>query len=211
MFVIVHDNNVIFGPKNWNKLNFQEVILEDCEVECNLDTRNDARIQVIINDSIKILPVVGLPQPEFNGNIQRLEGPYWNFYDDRAEMYYTVGDLPVDAVRNFYKERVAAERYIKEVSGFDYTINDMIVRINTSRDGRNTYIQNIVIMNDGDTVNWKFNRDWITLTKTDLSDIIGKINQHVQNSFNWEAGKFTEIDNATSLQELDSIILTIEQ
>lgn len=210
MFVIVHNNYVIFGPKNWNKLLFQEVILEDCEVECDLATRNDPETTVVINDNIKILPVVGLENPTFNPKIQRLEGPFWNFYDDKAEMYYTVGYISVDAIKSFFKGQVADERYSKEVGGIDYTINDQIYRFDTSREQRSNYAQNLIMMDDTETINWKFpDRTWVALSKQDLININNAVKTHVQSCFDWEIAKHAEIDSATTHEELDNIVLTI--
>lgn len=205
MFVIVHDNNVIFGPKNWNKLNFEEVILEDCEVECSLETRNNDNLPIVINDGVKILPVVGLPQPEFNPKIQRLEGPYWNFFDDRAEMYFTVGDIAVDAVKNFMKSWVANERYNSETGSFEHTIGDQTITVGTSREQRNTYVQTYVMMDDTETINWKTNVGWIKINKSDMFGIIQAVKAHVQNCFDWENTKHDEIESADTLNALDSI------
>lgn len=209
MFVVVHDNSVIFGPKTWNKLNFQEVILDDCEVECTLETRNDSNLPVVINDSIKILPVVRLPEPEFNGKIQRLDGPYWNFYDDKAEMYFTAGDLPIDAVKNMIKGTVAANRYEYEVKGFTKTIQGTEVTIDTARVSKDVFLQTYLTLSDSETVNWKFHEAWLTLTKSEIGEIVDNIKSYVQSSFTWEQAKVVEIDAANTLNDLDAIDLEV--
>jgi hypothetical protein len=209
MFVIVHNNSVILGPKNWNKLMFQDVILEDCEIECDLNTRNNDNIPIIINDEIKILPVTGLPEPEFNPKIQRLEGPYWNFYDDRVEMYFTPGYISVEGLKNFMKEQAASERYIKENNGITYTKDDQSLSFSTSREQRNIYIQNLITMNDTETINWKFgDRTWVLLTKQDFININDAVKAHVQSCFDWEIAKYAEIDAAITHEELDNIVIS---
>lgn len=209
MFVVVHDNNVIFGPKTWNKLNFQEVILDDCEVECTLETRNDSNVPIIISDSIKILPVVKLPEPEFNGKIQRLDGPYWNFYDDKAEMWYTAGNLPIDAVKNFLKGAASDNRYKKEVGGIKLTIQGTEITIDTTRGSRDIFLQTLLTMTEEETIIWKFPEAWLTVTKSELQEIVDACKIHIQNSFAWEQSKHAEVSAADTLNDLDAIDLEV--
>jgi hypothetical protein len=209
MFVIVHNNYVILGPKNWNKLNFEEVLLEECEVTYTLDTRNDNKNPIIINENTKILPVVGLPQPYFNSKIQRLDGPYWNLSNTEAQMYFIPGDLPVDSVKNSIKEIVANNRYVKENSGIKLEIQNTLVSIDTARGSREIFFDTWLAMTEEETINWKFPETWMSVTKSDMFTIVSAGKTHIQTCFNWEQSKVIEIDNATTLQELHAINLEV--
>lgn len=211
MFVIVHQGYVISGPKKWNKKGFEEVLVEDCEVEYTLETRNDSNLPIVINEDTKILPVVALAEPNYNAKIQRLDGPYWNFYDDRAEMYFTVGNLEVDAVRNKLKEIVANNRYVYEVKGIKVEVQGNLVTIDTARGSRDIFFSALISMGDSETINWKFPEMWLTVTKSDMTTIVAAGKQHIQDCFTWEQNKSIEIDAATSLEELDAIVLNIEE
>lgn len=207
MFVIIHENFVIWGPKPWNKLGFEDVLRTDCDVEYSLPQRNDEQVPFIINENTKILKVVGLPNPESNPKTQRLNGPYWNFYEDRAESYFLVEDLPIYFVKGSLKGIVANNRYVKEIGGIKQTIQGNEVTIDTSRDGRQIFFDTYLSMSDTDTINWKFPEMWISVTKADLGQIVAAGKMHIQTCFDWENTKGVEIDNATTLAALDQINL----
>lgn len=209
MFVIVHNNYVVFGPREWNKLRFEEILREDCEVEFSLPLRNDDRSVFIINDDTKIFPVVKLDDPEYNGKTQRLQGPYWNYKDDVAEMYYVVTELPLDAAKNLLKGSVAANRYKAEVSGIKYNLNGQEITIDTTRENRDKYLQTHLTLDAGEVISWKSSEGWFDLSKEDLAGIISVYKTHIQNCFAWEKTKNEEIDAVTSLEELDAIDLKV--
>jgi hypothetical protein len=246
MFVIVHENFVVWGPKNWNKLGFEDVLRTDCEVEYTLPQRNDARTPFIINENTKILPVVAAEKPAINPKIQRHQGPFWTFHDavvayknvERniysppgpgggqvigteivqvvdtensreayAEESWVAENLPIDWVKGQLKGIVAANRYKKEIEGIKVPVQGDEVSVDTSRDGRQIYFDTYLAMSEQETIGWKFNEKWKTVGKNDLGLIVLSGKNHIQGSFNWEAAKVAEIDAATTLEQLDEIVL----
>lgn len=207
MFVIVHENNVVWGPKPWNKFGFEDVLRTDCEVEYTLSQRNDARSSVGINEKTKILPVIELEKVAINPKIQTYQGPYYNFHEDRAEQHWQVQDLPIDIVKGSLKGIVAANRYLREIAGIKVNVQGNEVSVDTSRDGRQIYFDTYMAMNDQETIVWKFTEMWISLTKADLGAIVSAGKNHIQSAFQWEAEKAAEIDAATTLAELNAIDL----
>ena len=210
MFVIVHNNSVILGPMRWNRFRFQNEILEETEVEVTLADRNDELTPVIVDDNIQILPVQGTPNPSYNSKIEMLNGPFWEFTATAAISSYQVENLPIDAVKNQLKDVIATNRYNKEVGGCKTTVQETEVRIDTSRDGRNVFVQKFLLMGDSETVQWKFPEGWLTLTKAELGAIVTTGTAHVQTCFEWEAGKLVEINDCDNLASLDAIVLTID-
>lgn len=206
-FVIIQDNSIVTGPKLWNKLMFQEVLQEECGVTYTLPTRNDEGAPFIITDTVSILPVTSLPDPEFNSKIERLDGPYWAFTSTEAQMWYQVADLPVDAVKNFLKNVIAANRYAAEVGGIQMDIQDKTVTIDTARGSREIFFDAYNMMGPDDTINWKFPECWLTLTKPELGSIVEAGKLHIQTCFNWEMNKDAEISACDTLEELDAIKL----
>ncbi len=204
-FALIQDNFVIVGPKLWNKLLFEEVLQEECDITYTLPTRNDDGTPYIISDTVKILPITSLPEPAFNSKIQRLDGPYWNFSDTTAEMYFTVGDLPIDAVKNNLIALVAANRYSAEVGGIKMTIQGNEVSIDTNRGARDIFFQAYSVLGDTETVNWKFPECWMILSKAELGSIVEAIKAHVQTCFNWEQNKQVEINACQTLDQLNNI------
>jgi hypothetical protein len=59
------------------------------------------------------------------------------------------------------------------------------------------------------SVVWKFpkSNNFVVCDKNNILQIIQLFNSQTQNAFKWEFDKCSEIDNCTSLTELDNIIL----
>lgn len=206
MFVIVYNNNVILGPMRWNRYRFENEIQDECEVTASLPDRNDSDLAVTVNDEIKIYPIEGTPNPEFNPKIQFLNGPYWTFTETHAVCSYVAEDLSVDAVKSSLKEQAAAERWKKENAGVTVSINGSDYRFSTSKETRSILANSTSL----ESINWKFDRDtWLNMTGAQVQTVLNSVLTHVQSSFDWELAKLEEIDACTTLQELDAV--TIEE
>jgi len=208
MFVIVYQNSVILGPMRWNRFRFENTIYEDCEeFSVTLADRNDESTPVVVSDDIKILPVQGTPNPAYNSKIEMLHGPFWEFKDTAAISSYTVLPIPIDAVKNQLKAVLANQRYIKEVKGTTVTVQGTEVTVDTARGVRDTLTQQYLLMVDSDTVQWKFPQTWLTLSKTEVGEVVRAAAAYVQTQFQWEAGLIAEIDGATTHEQLDAIVI----
>lgn len=209
MFVIVYNNFVTLGPMRWNRFRFENEIQEECEVTVTLPDRNDNMEPIIVSDEVKILPIQGTENPEFNPKIEFLNGPYWEFTDSVAIMSYRVEDLNLDAAKSMLKQQTADVRWKKEMSGVEVAINGTTHKFATDRDTRNVLQSHITA--GLESVNWKFNTDtWIQLTQAQLQEVLSATLTHVQSAFDWEMQKNTEIDSCTTLTELDAVVIIEE-
>lgn len=206
MFVIVHDNSVILGPMRWSRFKFENVILEECEVDTTLPATNANLDPITVSDNIKILPIQGTENPEFNPTIEMLHGPFWEFTDTVAIMSYTVQPLPLDAAKAMLKDRVAAERWTKENSGVTVNLNDTDYNFNTDKATRGVLIH---AQAGTDNINWKQDREtWVTLTPADVQTVLSAVLAHVQASFDWEYTKLQAIDACVTHEDLAAINIT---
>ena len=174
MFVIVHDNTVILGPMRWSQYKFQNTIFEECEVSATLSATNDNLDPITVSDNIKILPVQGTQNPEFNPAIEMLNGPFWVFTDTVATMSYRVESLPLDAAKNFLKDRVAGERRKKEKAGKKVTLNGVEYNFDTDRE----------------------------TTQAEVQTVLNAVLAYVQTCFDWEYTKLQDINNCTTLDQV---------
>jgi len=206
MFVIVHDNTVILGPMRWSRFKFENTILEECEVDTTLPATNDNLDPITVSDNIKILPIQGTQNPEFNPTIEMLHGPFWEFTDTVAIMSYIVQSLPLDAAKAMLKDRVAAERWNKENSGVTVNLNSTDYKFGTDKATR------LVLMNaqaSSDDINWKQDREtWVILTPADVQTVLSAVLAHIQSSFDWEYTKLQAIDACASSEDLAGINIT---
>jgi hypothetical protein len=206
MFVIVNDNSVIWGPKRWSKIGFERILEDDLGITYDLPANNDEFTPIVVNSTTSILRVIELSTPTINERIERLEGPFWNFFEDRAEMYYTVGSLPLGFIKAKIKERIADIRYRKEVRGFQTTVQNTTITIETSREARALMVETISDMQSGDTVEWKFREGWLTVTRAQMVAMKAASRNYVQSTFTWEKNKSAAVDAAATLQELRDLV-----
>jgi hypothetical protein len=199
-------NLVHLGPMNWRPTFFQSCLRDDLEINFNVPISNDSGEVIIVSDTVKIIPVRDLElTSEFNQKIQNLVGPYYNFFDTYAEMYYNVKDKSVDVVKSELKPLIAANRYRYEVMGVTATIQNKEVHLLTNREDRALYLQAYQLGKDN--INWKFGSEFLSLSNSDLGLIVQTVTTHIQSVFDWEASKYQEIDSKQTLEELDAIKL----
>lgn len=200
MFVIVYNNQVILGPMPWRKLFFENIIMEDCEVEVTLPQKNDTPFTV--NEEIVILPA-RYTHEDFNPVTQKHNGPFWNITESEAVGNFVTLDKDVDHVKSELKQLVADKRWTKEISGIKVTFNGTEYSVDTSREGRKVYIEQLQM--NSTSYDWKFNEGYLTLTNTDLQSVVDSINQHIQTCFAEERTRISDIESKTTLTELQTL------
>ena len=71
------------------------------------------------------------------------------------------------------------------------------------------FFDKLLVMGDNDVCSWKFDSNWIDLSKEDIVNIVKSIDTTVQDAFNWEAKKIEDIYACDTLSELDQIDLDV--
>ena len=110
-------------------------------------------------------------------------------------------------IKNTLKAKVAEIRWRKEIAGVITNVQGNDVFINTAREVRDVFLQKYILMNENETVQWKFDAGWVTLTKAEMNAIATTVANHIQSQFDWEIAKQAEIDACSTAQELDAINL----
>jgi hypothetical protein len=209
MYAVVYKDRVIVGPMDWNRGIFQGS-LEKEKITATLPRVAPEELPYTVNEDAKIYNVEEV-RPEMNPMVEFYYGPLWEITETKVIANYEVVDSPIESARINFKQQAADERYKKEVSGTKLNIQNTEVTIDTSRDGRNIFVQKYALMADGETVNWKFPESWLTLTKTELGQIVAAGATHIQSAFDWEKTINDEIDAATTKEELLAIEIVEKQ
>lgn len=201
MYAILHKNKLSAGPKNWNRA-FFSFRLNDLGIKTTLPNVAPKTMPFEIDADTKIVSVT-VKKDDINPMTQYLTGPLWQINDDEtATAFYAATDTPLEAAKNNFRNQAAEERYKKEVAGTKTTVQDIEVTIDTTRDGRNIFIQKLITMDDNETVNWKFPETWLLLTKTDLAAVVQAGAQYIQACFDWEKNINDQIDQANTADQL---------
>ena len=214
MYVITHHHDydeVLLGPIEWNPRFISSVLQSDLDLpgRPNILQSDEQKVPYQIYPNVWIRKVVE-QREEINPKTQTHMGPYWS-YPNTEENYaiaeYRATNKPLEIVKSELKEQVAAERYRKEVAGVKVTIQNTEVTVDTNRGDRDVFVQKFLLMGDTDTVDWKFPEAWLSLSKTELGQIVAAGATHVQTCFTWELNKASEIDACTTHEELDAIVI----
>ena len=209
MYAVVYQNRVIVGPMGWNRAIFQGS-LERHGITNTLPRVAPEELPLVINQDAKIMRVEEA-RPELNSLVEYYYGPIWDLSGDVAIANYDVVDTPIEFAKANLKALAADERWKKEQSGTKINIQSTEVSLDTSREGRDIFVQKYSIMSDTDTVNWKFPEGWLTLTKAELGLIVSTGATYIQSCFDWEKNISDQIDTATTKQALLAIeILPVE-
>jgi len=206
LYVLIDGQYVVNGPREWNAISFQNTLSDDYEINYVLPMQKDDLEPIVINEALRILPAA-LTYPNYNPKIEYCDGPYWTYDNDFAAGTFEVKDQPIDFVKSTLKGIVASNRYNKEVAGTTTTIQNIEVFIDTSRTNRNTYVNAYNLMADTDTLNWKFSEGWLVLTRDEMKLVVDAGANYVNAQFDWELSKVDEINNCTTLEELNNVEL----
>lgn len=205
-YVLVHNNQVLNGPRNWNYRSFESTLEDDLDLKVKLPMKKEDDSIFVIDSNTKIYPAE-LVYQEYNAKIEHLHGPFWDFSTGKAIGTFEIVPNEILGVKNVLKAKVSENRWKKEVAGIKVTIQNKEVSVDTSREGRNIFVQKLLLMSDTETVQWKFPEGWVILTKADLSQLVTAGVSYIQQQFDWEALKIQEIDACETLDELDKVEL----
>ena len=212
MYVITFhnpDNNqdqVILGPIDWNPEYISACIADDLDLDYRpkiLKSDVDkVPYEIIPNVIARRVQIEGI---EYNSKTQFLIGPYWTYTENLAIGNYVVANKNIDIVKSELKQLVQSKRYEKEISGFEFDLNDdNKIFISTGRDNRKIFFEKLSIIGDN-IINFKYNDKFFDMDKQMLQQICVSIDNHVQNAFDWESNMFITIDNCESLEQLDQL------
>jgi len=205
MYVLIHNDRVLVGPRDWNRPMFTTT-LDKLNIEYDLLPRKAPTDLPIVLGAGTYITYARMEIPEHNEKTETYYGPFWDFTDTNLALgTYRVKERSIEQIREILVREAADVRYQKEISGTTVTIQDTTVALDTSREGRNIFVQKYTLMGDSDTVNWKFLEGWLTLTKAELGSAVNAIETHVQGAFDWEKTIIDQITTATTAAELDAI------
>ena len=207
-YALIYNDQIKVGPRDWNYYFFLDWLEEN-----NQDFSQLPRAEpgiAVITDSWKLLPVTEIIYPEVQEPFEQLVGPFWTIQEKSITGLYTKINQKIDTIRGRLKETVAANRYAVEVGKLEYTFSDgETVELFTEREERAIYFQTLSILPNDQTVPFKFKGGKIrpAVTKAELGEIVALGTTHIRNVFEWESQKATEIDSASTIEDLKVIEL----
>ena len=204
--LVENKQSVLLGPVFWRH-RFIQSELDDLEIEFTVPP-TEPNSYLNINDNLEIYPVDDPAIPAHDPKYETLAGPFWTFSNNTASGVYTAVQKSIQNIKSEMKQLAADERYKKEVAGAKVTVQGVQITADTSRDGRHLFLQKYSLMGDADTVDWKFPETWVTITKAELGAVIMAGANHIQAQYDWEKTVSDQIDAASTVAELKTIVIT---
>jgi hypothetical protein len=204
MFVLVHKNRIINGPRAWNSVLF-EYSLQRVKVNATVPRRPPEDLPAELAPDTVIWPARVIT-PDHNTLTQRVHGPYWTFNDDTAVGTYQVADRDIEQVQEILRQRVALSRWQREIAGTTTQVQQHTVYVDTHRETREIFHARAQRLEPEQTIGWKFGALWLDVTAQDLAAVTAAIDQHVQQAYDWEQSKWLEIQQAETLSQLAEIV-----
>jgi hypothetical protein len=157
-----------------------------------------------INENLEIIPVTNYVDPEYNDRFQQLAGPYYTYNGNEASMYYDVIPSQLHDIKGRLKTIAANTRYKKEIRGTTVNVSGTDVFISTAREDRMQF-NDLLNTIGNNTISWKFSPGFININKANVEDIIQSRTSYIQAQFDWEDSIIQQIDNCTTVEELELI------
>ena len=207
--LVENRQSVLLGPINW-KPRFIQSEFDDLEVPFMVPPVEQGYInvdQVLGENSttgIEIFPLVEVNVPAIDEVYQHLAGPFYTYQDNQAIANYQALDLDIGVIKQNLVNLTASVRYTKENAGTKYNLNGTEVTLTTERLERGKYFNLLNVVGDS-AINWKFPEGFFQVSKTDVQAIVTTISSYVQSQFDWEVEMISQINSATSLDQLKAI------
>lgn len=210
--IVKNRQSILLGPMPWRQRMFQKEIDDlfdagDISVRYEIGPIAPESKYLDLGEGIEIFPVVSLNVPAYDPLYEQLAGPYYTFTNNEATASYNAVPVSLEQSKGALKVVVTDNRYRKEQAGIKLTIQGNDVSIDTARGSRDIFLQTYAMMNDTETINWKFPEMWIPVTKADMGYIVSQGKAHIQNCFDWELSTHGQIDTAQTVEELKAIDL----
>jgi hypothetical protein len=204
MWILVYNNQIQLGPREYNRWIFQDWITENLGIIISLPQQPLGNNPVIIDENTRIIVVFFAPQPDFNPRIQQLAGPFITLSYDYADATWQVADQDIDVVKSTMLSQLANNRYNQEIAGVTVVLQEQSLWVSSDRVTRQVWLNALQLGLTSQT--WKFNNNtWLTLDNQEIQAVVSALAAHVEQAFAWEKTIHDQIVSAGDLATLANI------
>ena len=194
MYALVNGSFILLGPIGFNYRLINSTIKDDLNLDYKVGPLDYMNVPINFNDQLKILPVIN-SIPTYDRKTEYPNMIRWEVGEDRLTYFYEILPIPLEKLKQKYKEKITSDRWHKENGGnITVTINDIEITVSTKRENRSQLASKISAMSADVRRRFKFQNTWIELNSTEMQTIIDEIDDYVQEQFDWEYTKHNEID-----------------
>jgi hypothetical protein len=192
MFALVNGQELLLGPIAFNYRLINSSLEEDLELDYRVKSSDYSQVPIQITEEVKILSTKD-EIPDFDERFEIVRLSYHEITDNEVIFYYTKIEKTLEEIKEERKKEVSPKRWNRENATISVIINGTEIKASTSRENRLALVTKL-LSGDG-PYNFKFDTNiWLEITKEDLQNLITQIDLKVQEAFDWELAKLTEID-----------------
>lgn len=214
---------VILGPVDWKSRFIQsefDELYENGDISFQYKVPPVEQGYLNVGEGYEIFPITDIISPDIDTNFEQPIGPFYTYSQPTDESGNTINtwvstatyektDRSISEIKSTVKSVAASLRYTKENAGTKVNVQNTMVTVDTSREGRAIFVQAYTTMSDTDVIGWKFPEGWLNLSKGDLGICVNSGVAYVQSQFAWEQNIDDQVDNAVTIDELKTIYNSI--
>lgn len=160
----------------------------------------------IVNERVKIYKVEYTNSPELDGIFEYHEGLTWVTDSGKAVGTYFVLQRTVENVKKILNETLSNKSFQKQTSGVDITLQNKLIKVNTTLPSRLNLLQRYQLMNENDVLSCKLNdNDWLNLSKNEIELVLKSVENYISEVYSWEKNISDQIQSSTTLEQLKQI------
>jgi hypothetical protein len=209
-----NDSLKIWGPMRWNSNRANNGLRErdvaDYEFPTDVIMYQRGLLPestpIIVTDRVKLYRVQYTEQPVLDDRFQYHEGLTWVVDSGEAVGTYFVIDRELSESKTIMQQQLSNESFQRQVSGVTWEVDGQSIEVNTDVVTRVNLMQRWQFMDDSDVISHKINNTtWKMLTKSQASDLLQILHDHINTCLTWERQVFDQIESAVTVAELKVI------
>lgn len=206
---LIHNDSLILGPVNYN-YRMINTELEELEVSDRVGNQTPNEIPVHFSDGLTHLLPIEVEIPDHDPNYYNVGNLSWEIIKDNdvpvaVKFVYPIHEKSLEEVKAIQKSKLKPIRQRKENTLITLTINDTEVQIVTTREERLLLVSKLVAFSD--SCNYKFSNTWLEIDAENIQYVINRIDDVVQQAYDWELSKMQEIDACSTPEQVYNVSL----
>jgi hypothetical protein len=204
-YALVNGQELLLGPIGFN-VRLINSELEDLEIDFKIGPQDYNNVPIYITESVKLLPAI-LVTPSYDDRFEELTSFYQTIEENQVIFTQDKVDKPLERIKDERKSVVTEKRRSIENTVIEVDLNGEILKVSTSREER-VFLATKLTSTTFDTYNFKFDDGvWKEITSNDLKFILNKIDEKVQEVFDWELSKIEEIDACITKEDVYNVLI----
>ncbi len=210
MYVLTDkDDVVLLGPIEWSP----GLILSTLESEVGEDLQfNPSDFRRVPYEPVEGYKIRFAEVVEHNQNplFYDRTGPTWTFTEAMGTATYSSTPKSITSIKSELKSTISSMRWNRENDSLNLKVGEEDISISINRESRSIYFQKYLLADDESTIPFKINGKWLDFNKGHLKYIITKIDDRVQELFDWEQSLSNQIDECNDFDGLVEIYQSLK-